>query len=373
MKSSEISGAVEGRFPELLAVIDDGIQKQLHTGVQVYISQQCRTLVNAGFGRATSDRPLAPDALMLWRSAGKPLTVAAILRHCEFGKLSVGQSVADVLPEWQGTPAGKLSILQLMTHQTGLPVQDIGWPHSSWNQLMEFIQRVEPNDVSAAYQPQVTWFVLGEILRTLAGGLVDFSDAIREELLRPLKMDATSCGLNDAEVAACESRIPTYFARVRGQLRESEFSTKPWITAASPGGNMWGPVSDLGTFYEMLLQRGATSSGSSYLTQDSVAEMTRPHRTGQYDATLQHTVDFGLGVIVNSNRYGPDTVPYGFGRNCSPGTFGHGGAQCAMGFCDPVRELVVAWAANGLCGEGQHQRRNRAINEAIYRDLNITA
>jgi CubicO group peptidase (beta-lactamase class C family) len=55
----------------------------------------------------------------------------------------------------------------------------------------------------------------------------------------------------------------------------------------------------------------------------------------------------------------------------SPDTFGHGGAQCAMAFCDPGHKLVVAWAANGLCREPQHQRRNRAINEAIYEDLHL--
>lgn len=82
-------------------------------------------------------------------------------------------------------------------------------------------------------------------------------------------------------------------------------------------------------------------------------------------------MDFGLGVLCNSNQYGAETVPYGFGQYCSEATYGHGGAQCSMGFCDPERKLVVAWSANGFCGEGQHQRRNRMINNAIYEDLEL--
>jgi len=70
-------------------------------------------------------------------------------------------------------------------------------------------------------------------------------------------------------------------------------------------------------------------------------------------------------------RYGPDTVPYGYGPHCSPRTFGHGGSQCSIGFCDPEHCLVVAWVCNGRCGEGRHQRRNRAINTAIYEDLGL--
>ena len=100
--------------------------------------------------------------------------------------------------------------------------------------------------------------------------------------------------------------------------------------------------------------------------------MTARHRIGEFDQTLQHTVDFGLGVICNSNKYGVETVPYGFGQYCSSSAFGHGGAQCSMGFCDPERRLVVVWSANGFCGEGLHQRRNRMINNAICVDLGLT-
>lgn len=97
--------------------------------------------------------------------------------------------------------------------------------------------------------------------------------------------------------------------------------------------------------------------------------LTARHRVGEYDLTLGHAVDFGLGFIIDSNRYGAVTVPYGYGRFCSPRTFGHGGAQCSQGYCDPEAGLVVAHAFNGRPGEGQHQRRARALNEAIYQDL----
>lgn len=35
--------------------------------------------------------------------------------------------------------------------------------------------------------------------------------------------------------------------------------------------------------------------------------MTARHRVGKFDQTLQHIVDFGLGVVCNSNKYGADT------------------------------------------------------------------
>ncbi len=154
-------------------------------------------------------------------------------------------------------------------------------------------------------------------------------------------------------------------------VRELLTPTEPWLTQPSPGGNFRGPVVQLGRFYEMLLNKGRMPSGETTLRPETVANMTSAHRADRFDDTMQHVVDLGLGLFLDSNRHGQDSVPYGFGQYCSAETFGHGGAQCAMGFCDPVHKLVVAWAANGFCSEPQHQRRNRSINEAVYEDLGL--
>jgi len=92
---------------------------------------------------------------------------------------------------------------------------------------------------------------------------------------------------------------------------------------------------------------------------------------GRFDQTFGHIVDFGLGFLLDSNRYGVETVPYGYGRDCSPQTFGHGGSQSSQGYCDPARELVVAYVFNGRPSEGQHQRRVRALHDAVSKDLKL--
>ena len=70
--------------------------------------------------------------------------------------------------------------------------------------------------------------------------------------------------------------------------------------------------------------------------------MTTAQRVGMFDETFKHVIDWGLGLIVDSKKYGADTVPYGFGPYSSPRTFGHGGIQSSVGMADPDRELVVA-------------------------------
>ena len=102
---------------------------------------------------------------------------------------------------------------------------------------------------------------------------------------------------------------------------------------------------------------------------ETVRELTARRRAGLFDETFRHKIDWGLGFILNSNQYGEETLPYRFSRYSSAETFGHGGAQSAMGFADPEKKLVVAWVANGRPGEPRHNQRNRAINDAIYTDL----
>jgi len=107
------------------------------------------------------------------------------------------------------------------------------------------------------------------------------------------------------------------------------------------------------------------------LKNQTAEAMTARHRSGMYDHSFAHVIDWGLGFIINSNQYGAETVPYGYGSHASPRTFGHSGWQTSSAFCDPEHGLVVAWVCNGTPGEKQHQERQRAINTAIYEDLRI--
>ena len=100
-------------------------------------------------------------------------------------------------------------------------------------------------------------------------------------------------------------------------------------------------------------------------------ELTARQRIGLFDHTFQHTLDLGLGFIVDSNRHGAGTVPYGYGRHASEATFGHSGSQSSCAFADPEHQLVVAWHCNGQPGEPRHQKRAREINSMIYEELGL--
>lgn len=362
-------------FPQLTAAIQDGIQRKLHTGVQAYVSIAGEVVLDQGFGESAPGVELDASTIMLWRSAGKPVTAVAILQLLDAGLIDLSATLATILPETQDTAWQDVTVQQLLTHTSGIPLIDTGWPNQPWDKIQHIIiSTAVVGTEEAAYQPQSTWFLLGEILKRVSKDDGSFSQLLKRQIFSSLGIEEVWCGLAAEEVDKRTGRFPILYERSRGQLQSSNYSNGLWLTEASPGGNLRGPIRGLGEFYEMLMRDGAGPNNISIISEQSVRRMTDRHRVNQFDTTLQHVVDFGLGMIINSNQYGAAaaTVPYGFGRHCSENSFGHGGSQCSIGFCDPKHQLVVAWAANAFCGEGQHQRRNRAINEAIYQDLGLT-
>jgi CubicO group peptidase (beta-lactamase class C family) len=217
------------------------------------------------------------------------------------------------------------------------------------------------------------WFILGELVRRIDGRT--FDRYVREEIFEPLDMRDTWIGMPSTQFQSYggfEGRVaPIYStdrqpAQVKGMV-----NTEAGCTECRPGANARGPIRELARFYQMLLA-GGELNGHRILSESLVHQITMRQRIGMIDETFKHIIDWGLGVMVNSNRYQDDALPYGFGPYASDDAFGHGGNQSSCGLVDPERRLVLAWVCNGMPGEPRHDARLRAINAAVYGDLNLS-
>lgn len=361
-------------LPRTCRVIEDGIEKKLHLGAQVYVSLDAEPIADFALGENAPFWPLTSDILTQWMSAGKPLTAAAAMRFVEQGELQLDAPVADVIPEFAEHGKDLISLRSLLTHTAGLKPIASGWPQDSWEDIIARIcrsglKRDRGPGTHIGYDPSRSWFILGEMLRRVDGRDVQW--IVREDLLEPLGMMDSWMSLPSHLFDAYGKRIGITYSVVDGAPTPTTSHHKEACTSPSPGGSMRGPIRELGLFYEMLLRGGTTANGTRLLQPETVEQMTTRQRQGQFDVSFQHVVDFGLGLIINSARYGVETVPYGFGRHASDNAFGHGGAQSSIGFADPQHGLVVAAVANGCPGEELHNERFRELNSAIYEDLGL--
>ena len=372
-------------LPRTRNVITRGATDGLHLGAQLYVSLNGEVVADAALGETRPGEPLRNDDLMPWLSAGKPVTAVAVMRKVELGRLRLDEPVAKHVPEFAQNGKDAITVRHLLTHTAGLRGAAANADGRPWDEVVAQVcaARVEPGWVvgeTAGYDASASWYVLGELVRRLSG--IPLAQYVREKIFDPLGMADSWIGMPRERFRAYGRRIAPIYATRRGTLEQDAFhGSEAGNVLPRPGGGARGPVRELGRFYEMMRNHGAIDGADArVLSADSVHDMTRRHRAGMFDKTFGHVIDFGLGLIINSRGEGganPDdndddeTLPYGYGPYASRETFGHSGAQSSCAFCDPRHGLVVAWACNGMPGEPAHQRRQRAINAAVYEDLGL--
>ncbi len=343
-----------------------------HKGFQLYVSRGGKTIAQFASGEASPGVPMTTETLVCWLSSGKPITAMGIALLWQRRLLSLDDRVSQHIPEFAANGKETVTIRHLLTHTAGFPKIETGYPQKTWNETLTaiFAAPLEQDWTvghTAGYHVSASWFVLGEIIHRISGRA--FQQFVEEELCTPFGLRDVHFAVSPEEANSYGARLGWTYRRAGKSLEPLDWHEPPRLDRPSPGSSARGPIRELGRFYEGLLS--ALKGDLDLFTAQTVEAMTSPHRVGELDRTFHHVVDFGLGFLVDSNRYGAETVPYSFGKHCSPRSFGHGGAQSSIGFADPEHELVVAWAANALIGEPRHNARNRAINTAIYEDLGI--
>lgn len=372
------------RLQHTHAAILAGIREGLHLGAQLYVSAPGDFHAGGAAGESSPGQPLRSDDLMLWLSSSKPIAAVAIAQLWERGLLELDDPVARHLPEFAAHGKGAITLRNLLTHTAGIRLLQVGWPEESWDAIVARIaaMRPEPRWVpgrKAGYHHASSWFLLGEIVHRLDGR--PFAAYVRDEVFLPLGMTDCWIGMPPERVRAyrAEGRIAPLWDTVPAggaPPRPHGWDSDAWLTGTHPGGNGYGPMAQLGRFYQMLLDRGrggrvAGHSARRVLSAQAVEALTARHRAGMFDHTFRHVLDWGLGFILDSNQYGATTVPYGYGTHASPRTFGHSGFRSSAAFADPEHGLAVALAFNGTPANDAHERRLRAVLDALYEDLGL--
>jgi CubicO group peptidase (beta-lactamase class C family) len=359
-------------------VIESGIERGLHVGAQLYVSQGGKCVADLAFGLAREGVSMTPDTIMLWMSSTKPITAIAIGQIWERGKIALDDRVAKYIPGFGARGKESITIRHVLTHTAGFRFAVGPWTADPWEQIIAQIcaAELEPGWIigkTSGYHIASAWYVLGEIVRRVCADGRPYSQYVREEVLEPLGMRDTWIGMPADRWREYGDRIaPMHFGAIF--KRPEPHNYPPWSNTAEavaierPGGNGRGPIHDLGRFYEAML-----AGGEGVVTPQTIEAISARHTIGLLDKTFSFQLDRGLGVVLDSKQYGGGSGWYG--TRCSPRTWGHAGYNCSAGFLDPENRLVVALVFNGM-PEAEpvlHEERARATIDAIYEELGIGA
>lgn len=363
-----------GACPRTTAVLEQGLRERRHIGAQVYASIGGAARVDLALGEARRGVALTPDSLMLWMSSVKPVTAAAVLQLRERGLLQLDDRVCRYIPEFAAGGKALVTIRHVLTHTGGFPHVGLQWSAAPWDEIIAEIcaAPLEADWVPGercAYHVASGWYVLAEVIRRLDGR--EYRQYVRQAIFEPLGMLDSWIGMSGDQHRRYGDRIAPMHAT---EIAPMPHPYWPWsgsqeaCAICRPGGSAWGPARELGRFYEALLAGGAWRD-RRILQPESVAMMTARHTTGMLDETFKVRLDRGLGVVLDSKRYGPGSD--WFGAHCSEQTFGHGGFRCSVGFADPAHGLAAAVIFNGMPSDAAHEARVRDTLDALYADLQL--
>ncbi len=358
-------------LPKTTALLAEGIEAGWHFGGQLAVAYRGHEYIDAGFGTSLPGEPVHCDDLTIWMSCTKPVSAAAFLLLVDAGQAGLDDPVRRFVPEFAQKGKEGVTVRHLLTHTGGFRSADLGWKPRPWDEAIRLVceaplePRWEPGK-SAGYHVDSSWYMLAEIVRRVTGE--PFDRFIRHRLLQPWGMPDCFVGIPEDLFPELESRLVRLFNTTRQPPHEHGMFRDPQVAAlCRPGGNGRGPARQLARFFEQVLH----PERQSVLKPETLLSMRRRNREGLLDKSFRRVIDWGLGVIVNSARYGEGILPYGFGARASHDTFGHGGNQCASALADPDHDLVVVLIFNGQPGEETHQRRMHEALTSIYDDLEL--
>ena len=373
------TGLRQDRLTYLLEVMQDDIAKGKYYGGVVCIGRHGEIGLHGAVGHAYRGQrePLNQDHVFSLFSLTKAFTNVLVFRAIERGELAFTTRVASVIPEFSGGLRGTLTVLHLMTHQTGIPPLFMLKPGMYIDRLDEIIaaiaEVVQVTDIPGGkldYSPMVAHALLGEMARRVDPKRRRYRELVQDEIFAPLGMQDSSIGvrkdLKERKV------VPEFLSVIPMQhpghsnfgthgAFEEEDAEMPWVGAIST-------ARDVYRFAEML-RRGGELDGARILGPTILDHATRNH-TGDKPNELYKVQALSRGwepypgyIGIGFSLRGEAICHHQFGTLTSPRTFGNHGAGSTLFWVDPELDMSFVCLTAGVMDEGDNIERFQRLSD----------
>lgn len=230
---------------------------------------------------AGSARPgIKIDDATLFRTASvtKPIVGAAFLKLCHEKDIPLSTKLSAILPDFNATWASKITLLQILTHQSGIgKYEDMKGhdeflaSHKSPHEILKFIEKSElkftPNS-DYLYSPPAYW-LLGKVIEEISD--MSISHFFKTQVFDPIQMNASffpTQGTMDDLGNQYENLALAYTVRA-GEL--TYVKSKRDIVFSNCSGAIISTLGDLYNWCRAFMQ-------TDYLSQTLKELMLKPNR-----------------------------------------------------------------------------------------------
>ncbi|MES2706683.1 MAG: exo-beta-N-acetylmuramidase NamZ domain-containing protein [Verrucomicrobiota bacterium] len=306
--SAEISGAVQrGEIP----------------GGVVWLERDGKHWENVYGNRALAPakESMSADTIFDAASLTKVMaTTPSVMLLVQEGKVALDAPVSKYLPEFTGQGKEQITVLQLLTHVSGLmPDITTGF---NWIGYEEGIRRVMTEPIRQAPEmafvySDINFVLLGEIVRRVSGEALNTFALNR--IYKPLHMEDTQYLPDPAKMARIAPTEIKGTTVLRGVVHDP---TARCMEGVAGHAGLFTTMADTAKYCRMLLNQGKGADGTVILKPETVAQMTAVH---VLPGNEKRTLGFDVGTRFSGTK----------GAHFGPLSYGHTGWTGTCFWIDP--------------------------------------
>ena len=321
----------------------------------------------AGHADTAKTAPFAEDTLTPVFSTGKAVMALLMATAVEAGKVAYDEKVSQIWPAFGQAGKDKVTVAQLMSHQSGLPgfsepVEPSLWfdPAAVNARLAAQAPMWEPGTASG-YHPVTVGYLANEVFRLTTGRTM--GQALRADFA---DLDLWIGLPEDQHGRVAQMRKPSAAPSLGtiDPIKQAAFldrgsapggrGSAEWRKMEIPSANMHATAAGLARMLGVVASEGMLD-GRRVLSKGVLRDLTRERIHGQ-DKVLPYVISWAAGLMRNDglNVFGPGE---------SLGHYGWGGS---MAMADPSRRLSAAYVMTRQSPHLIGDPRPRRLLDALY-------
>jgi CubicO group peptidase (beta-lactamase class C family) len=274
-------------------------------GCAVAAVRDGKVVLASGWGRRdqADALPVTPDTLFAIGSTTKAFTASTIGALVDDGLLNWQRPLRDYLPDLRlddPVVTERLTIIDLLSHRSGLPRHDLAWLAHPDRSRAEMVRRLRylplSRDLRQGFQYcNLGYLVAGHLVEVLSG--TRWEDFLRNRVLTPLGMDRTNLSADDMQA---DPDHATAYERRQGSV--VPVPQRP-VTSMAPAGAINSCAADMSRW--LLAQLGGGQvDGRAVMSPETVARQHTAHMVVPEDRTFPASTRhaYGLGWMIGRYR-----------------------------------------------------------------------
>ena len=349
----ESQGLSSSSLNKLTYIVHKFVKEDKIVGAELVIIKNRHTVLHEVFGWLDREdkKPMKNNTLFNIRSMTKPLTGSAIQILIDRGRLKLSDPVSKYLPGFRNEKSREITIEQLLTHRSGLPLTylSISSKQSFSEQLSNYDNLISLANTVGQEGPNFPpgtkfWYsdagtdVLGAVIEVIAG--IPLDQFIEQNILQQLGMKDTD--YNTQKHPRKDNRIASlYVGAEENWKRFYKSGDDPFYLFALGSQSLYSTPQDYARFLAMWLDKGKFNT-RQVLSEEAISRLLSPVSEM---SSLGSDMQMPTGFLHLKVCYGQMAMIYIHPEKSEtePVVIGHSGSDGTHAWAWPKRDLMILY------------------------------